>query len=233
MSKLRAIIADDEGPARKYLLGLLAGFDQLEVVGKATNGREAVELINDERPDVAFLDLQMPETSGLDVVRAIDPSDLPYVVFVTAFDDRAIEAFEINAVDYLLKPVEADRLGETIERIVERSGKTSSLEAEKQKVQEAVSNFDVEFLRRIPVKKRDDIYLLDVSNIISIVADGELLQQLHSVAGLLVAHASAIDQHEVLGEKFARHQSRGDGAGGCHTRPFRCLHRRLVHRGRR
>src|SRR5687767_6540251 len=96
---LTVIVADDERPARRFLTGLLKSCGDVQIVGEAESGQEAVALIERERPDVALLDLQMPEVGGLDVVRRVAASSMPLVAFVTAFDDFAIEAFELNAID--------------------------------------------------------------------------------------------------------------------------------------
>src|SRR6185436_11040177 len=104
MSKLRVIIADDERPAREFLKSLLRDFERVELVGEAENGADAVELIKRVKPDLALLDLKMPEVSGLEAVRMLRPSQIPLVAFVTAYDEYALQAFEVNAVDYLLKP---------------------------------------------------------------------------------------------------------------------------------
>ena len=113
---VRVIVADDERPARRFLLDLLTSIDGVSVVGEAAGGEEAVALIDAERPDLALLDLQMPEVGGLDVVRRVSRDALPLVAFVTAFDDYSIEAFELSAIDYLLKPVERARLAETLQQ---------------------------------------------------------------------------------------------------------------------
>src|ERR1044071_5762335 len=120
MSRLRIVVADDERPARAFLSGLLGGFEDVEVVGEATNGAECVELIEQLSPDLALLDLQMPEIDGLGVVRLLRRDKLPLIAFVTAYDEYAVRAFEMNAVDYLLKPVDATRLRRTINRAIER-----------------------------------------------------------------------------------------------------------------
>jgi two-component system LytT family response regulator len=109
-TKLRVVIADDERPARSFLAAMLRNFEDVEIVGEASNGAEAVEIIEREKPDLALLDLQMPELDGLGVVRLLRKSSTPLVGFVTAYDEYAVSAFELNAIDYLLKPVDADRL---------------------------------------------------------------------------------------------------------------------------
>ncbi len=179
MNKLNIIIADDERPARNFLKAILESFEDVEIVGEAASGAEAVELIKIKKPDLALLDLQMPEITGLEVVRSLRKNQMPLVAFVTAHDEYAIRAFEIGAVDYLLKPIEKERLRETIDRAFERIGQTDFREIETEKVKKAVEVYretkEAEFLQRIPVKKREDIFLVPIEDVASIVADGELL----------------------------------------------------------
>jgi two-component system LytT family response regulator/two-component system response regulator LytT len=114
---LTAVVADDEQLAREELCYLLDQIDGVEVVGQAANGLEAVDTITRLDPDIAFLDIQMPGLGGLEVVRQLQGSGTTAsVVFVTAFDHQAVEAFEVNAVDYLLKPVDATRLAQAVGR---------------------------------------------------------------------------------------------------------------------
>lgn len=179
MSRLRIIIADDERPARAMLSGLLAGFEDVEIVGEASNGTEAVELIERVAPDLALLDLQMPEVDGLGVVRLVRREKLPLIAFVTAYDEYAVRAFEMNAVDYLLKPVDPVRLRRTINRATERLERSEMRAGDAERVRDAAAEYAASqpqpLLRRIPVRKREDIYLVPVEHIASIVADGELL----------------------------------------------------------
>jgi len=114
--KLRVVVADDERPARSVLLAMLHTFEDVDVVGEARDGSEAVEVIERERPDLALLDLQMPEATGLEVVKLLRKNQLPLIAFVTAYDEYAVRAFEVNAVDYLLKPVDPARLEVAIQR---------------------------------------------------------------------------------------------------------------------
>jgi len=115
--KLRIVIADDERPARSFLAAILRKFDDVEIVGEAANGKDAVTLIESTRPDLALLDLQMPEVDGLGVVRLLKKNRMPLIAFVTAYDEYAVRAFEVNAVDYILKPVETARLRQTLDRV--------------------------------------------------------------------------------------------------------------------
>ncbi len=179
MNKLRIIIADDERPARTFLKNLLQDFEDAEIVGEAEDGAEAVEIIKQTKPDLALLDLQMPLASGIEVVKILRKSQMPLVAFVTAYDEYAVQAFELNAVNYLLKPVEKSRLRETLNRAHERLEQTDFQTIESANLKAAVAVYEENagktLLERIPVRLRDEILLVPVAEIISITADGELL----------------------------------------------------------
>jgi two-component system LytT family response regulator len=113
---VRALIVDDEALARSKLLRMLRVFPDVEVIGEASDGASALMLAAQLRPDVIFLDVQMPEVDGFDVAASL-PDDAPALVFVTAFDQYAVRAFDAQAADYLLKPVEPERLARTIQRL--------------------------------------------------------------------------------------------------------------------
>ncbi|HTR78009.1 MAG TPA: response regulator [Gemmatimonadaceae bacterium] len=176
---LRVVVADDERPARSFLAGLLRSFEGVEVVGEAANGAECVELIEAVAPDLALLDLQMPEVDGLGVVRLLRRDRMPLIAFVTAYDEYAVRAFELNAVDYLLKPVDPVRLRRTINRAIERLERAELRPDDADRVRAAATAYAAStpapLLRRIPVRKREDIFLIAVDQVASVVADGELL----------------------------------------------------------
>jgi two-component system LytT family response regulator len=115
--RLKALVADDEPLARARLRRLLAQFEALDVVADCANGGEAVEALHRHAPDVAFLDIQMPDLDGFGVLETLPRERRPHVVFVTAFSEHAVRAFEARAVDYLLKPVSAERLRQALERV--------------------------------------------------------------------------------------------------------------------
>jgi two-component system LytT family response regulator len=177
--KLRVVIADDERPARMFLAAQLRSIPDLTVVAQAANGAEAIQAIEQHRPDLAFLDLQMPEIDGLGVVRLLRKRFVPLVVFVTAYDEYAVKAFELNAVDYLTKPVTESRLREAVRRVRERLDRQDLKEAATGQLHKAVDAYQqlapAPRLDRIPVRRKDDILLVPVSQIVSIVAEGELL----------------------------------------------------------
>lgn len=178
-ARLRVLIADDERPARSFLIASLRGFDDVEIVGEAENGAEAVEMIEKLRPDLALLDLQMPEVDGLEVVRLLKKDSMPLIAFVTAYDEYAVRAFELNAVDYLLKPVDNSRLRETLNRAQERLEREDGSGAGENNLRSAVADYEATshrgYLERIPVRQREEIVILPVRDIASIVAEGELL----------------------------------------------------------
>src|ERR1700728_3152775 len=117
---IHVLVADDETPARQRLIDLLAKDAQISSVAEAADGEAAVESIEKENPHLLFLDVQMPELDGLGVIDAIGAAQMPLTVFVTAYDERAIRAFEANALDYLLKPFSDERFEATMARIKAR-----------------------------------------------------------------------------------------------------------------
>jgi DNA-binding LytR/AlgR family response regulator len=164
------LIVDDEPIARDILRELIESTPDLEIVGEATNGTEAAERILQLKPDLVFLDLEMPGQNGLTVARSLR-GGVPVVIFVTAYDQHALAAFEVGAVDYLLKPVRRERFLRAVEKArtqLRAVGATSAAPAlEPAAVQPAA--------RKIPGKRGSDIYLLDPSEIIAFEADGELV----------------------------------------------------------
>ncbi len=177
--KIRIVIADDERPARLFLKNILLEFEDAEIVGEAEDGAEAVEIIREIKPDLALLDLQMPVASGIEVIKMLRKSQMPLVAFVTAYDEYAVQAFELNAVDYLLKPIEKSRLRETLNRVHERLEQTNFRMNNAANLKAAVTTYQEiakkTLLERIPVRLRDEILLVPVAEIVSITADGELL----------------------------------------------------------
>ena len=119
-ARTRVLIADDEPLARERLRSLLGAEDWVEVVAECQNGTEAVDSIARLQPDLVFLDVQMPGATGFDVIDAVGPDRMPLVVFVTAFDKYALRAFDVHAVDYLLKPFSEERLAEALDRARQR-----------------------------------------------------------------------------------------------------------------
>ena len=115
--RIEALIVDDEALARRGLKHRLNAIGDINIVGEARNGREAVKMIRELSPDLVFLDIQMPGMDGFDVIMELQGEPMPAILFVTAFDEFAIKAFEVSAVDYLLKPIEDDRLNEALAKV--------------------------------------------------------------------------------------------------------------------
>ncbi|MBI3650776.1 MAG: response regulator transcription factor [Acidobacteria bacterium] len=126
MTKIRVVIVDDESPARRKIQRFLSSETDFEVVAQASTGIEAVNIIRQEKPDVLFLDVQMPGLNGFEVVEALDFQPLPQIVFTTAFDQFALRAFEIHALDYLLKPFEQARFESVLEHAKQRLQQSKS-----------------------------------------------------------------------------------------------------------
>ena len=130
--RLKALIADDEPLARDRLRLLLSGDDEIEIVGECRNGREVIAALRENPPDVLFLDIQMPARSGFDAIEQIGAANMPVTVFVTAHNHYALKAFEVHALDYLTKPIEPERLRQTLAPVKERVASKSALMAQEQ-----------------------------------------------------------------------------------------------------
>ena len=118
MDPIRALIVEDERLARARLVRLLRRRDDVEIAGIASDGDEAVQLIHGVRPELLFLDIQLPSRTGFDILAAFDDDELPFVIFTTAYHEHALRAFQVHALDYLLKPFDEERLGEAVDRAV-------------------------------------------------------------------------------------------------------------------
>jgi two-component system LytT family response regulator len=165
---VRALIADDEPRARQFLEKLLGEHPEIEVVGAARSGSEALSLVDRLKPDAVFLDIHMPDLSGLEVARQIAKGGAPVIVFVTAYDKYAVQAFEVAALDYLLKPIKRERLAETVRRVIDEV-RTASAGERGERLREALARPEVAGqnppLRRLPVRHRREVKLLDLSDV--------------------------------------------------------------------
>ena len=185
---IRTILVDDEKLAIQGLQLRLEAFPDVEVIDTCSNGREAIRKIKTEKPDLVFLDIQMPGFDGFSVVKGVMEIEPPLFVFVTAYQEHAIRAFEANAVNYLMKPVDVDKLADTIERVRQRMAeKKSAEEAEKLKnvlsevAPDAVENMPEQddstnrYEKLINVKDRGQIFRVDVDSIEHIEAAGDYM----------------------------------------------------------
>ncbi|MEW6208655.1 MAG: response regulator [Acidobacteriota bacterium] len=170
---IETLIVDDESLARKRLARMLAAFDDVKIVGEAENGAEAVTRIEELRPALVLLDVQMPDLDGFAVLRMLDSNRLPLIVFVTAFDRYAIEAFEVNAIDYLLKPVRAKRLEQAIERAREKLASKGQASVDLKNLLQAIE--PRRHLERLPVRSQRRILILGCDEITSLRIDHGLV----------------------------------------------------------
>ena len=163
---MKALIIDDERLARKELMKLLEEHPSIEVVGEAMNAEEAVNMVNDLNPDLLFLDIQMPGKTGFQLLEELDA--VPFVVFTTAYDEFALKAFEVNALDYLLKPIQADRLSETVSKILDKEKSRSA----------AVRNADKKLglSDQVFVKDGDRCWFVSLNNVRMFESDGNYIK---------------------------------------------------------
>ena len=184
---IRALLVDDEAPARSELRYLLAAHPDVQVVGEAASGAEALELARRLRYDVIFLDVEMPGATGLETAPHVhEQSDPPAVVFVTAHERYAVDAFAVEAFDYLLKPVDPERLARVVERLRERTLESAAPPVEK-----------------IPVVASGGAELLDFDQIHYVQADGDY-SRVHTYDRSYLSTASLGELDERLGGRFAR-----------------------------
>ena len=172
---MKALIVDDEPIARRVLREELETIPEVLVVGEAGDGREALQKIAKLRPDLVFLDLQMPVMSGFEVARNLQPPNVPAIVIVTAFDQHAIEAFEAGAVDYLLKPVGEGRLQKAVERARNLCGRPAEIAAQVDKIAAAAQTSNAPASRKVVGRSGEEYFLLDVNEVLAFQAERELV----------------------------------------------------------
>jgi two-component system LytT family response regulator len=181
---MRALIVDDEVHAREELADLLSGAPDVQVVGKCANAVEALQVLRQERPDVLFLDVNMPGVSGFELLAMVDDELLPDVVFVTAHEDYALKAFEERAVDYLLKPVEEQRLAKTLERL--RRGRDAAPAALAAPAIERIPCLAARSIKLVPVREVEFVKSSE-AGVYVVTAQGEF----HTELTLTVLEARA------------------------------------------
>ncbi len=166
---IRTLIVDDEPLARERLRDLLAASADLIVVAEADGGLDAVVKIEEYQPDLLLLDVQMPELDGFGVLRMIEPDKMPHVIFVTAHDEYAVEAFEVSAVDYLLKPVRRQRLEQALARAREKLFQQVKTGAEPiSALRQVLVRKPNSYLQRLPVRSQNRILILPIEQIVAL-----------------------------------------------------------------
>jgi two-component system LytT family response regulator len=159
---IRVLIVDDEAPARERLRRFLEAVQEVEIIGEAQNGIQAVDIIEADRPDLVFLDIQMPGLDGFGVLEALHQP--PPIIFVTAYDEYAIQAFEVNALDYLLKPFGKERLAESLRRVKGKAQVGRPFEEKLSSLLMTLAERE-QYLTKLAVWKRSNVHLLDVDEI--------------------------------------------------------------------
>lgn len=171
MKTFKTLVIDDERLAREELKSILKSYSEIEVIGEAQNGEEGVKMIKELDPDLVFLDVNMPGLTGFEMLKKLD--EIPYVIFVTAYDEFAIKAFEVNALDYLLKPIDQDRLSEAIERLKKKDDldfeSSHSFEADRKN--RRLSTDDQVF-----IKDGEKCYFVKLSDIRMMESDGNYVK---------------------------------------------------------
>ncbi len=178
MAKIRVLIVDDEPIAREGLRTLLTPERDLEIIGESRNGREAIQVIREQKPDLVFLDVQMPKMNGFAVIEQIGVAQMPAVVFVTAYDKYALQAFEINALDYLLKPFDEERLQKTLQRVRKHFQRENldHLQERLAALLQQISAKEKKRPERFVVKSAGRIFFVNVDEIDWIEAAGNYVQ---------------------------------------------------------
>lgn len=201
---MRVVIVDDERAARRRLARLLAAHADVEIVGEAVDGLDAADVVGRFAPDAVFLDVQMPEANGFEALRLMSDARPRAVVFVTAFDEYAIRAFEVCALDYLLKPVEADRLLATLERIRALLASSDDVGARLERLEQLLVSRRGDADVRIFGHRHGALIPLDATQIVAIVAEDRLVFAVTESERLLVDETVSDLEARLASHGFAR-----------------------------
>jgi two-component system, LytTR family, response regulator len=201
---LRALIVDDEPIARHILIEELESFPQIQVAGEAANGKQALLKVAELKPDLVFLDVQMPVMSGLEVIQNLQGTPPPVVVIVTAFDQHAIRAFEAGAIDYLLKPVPASRLAASIARADKLLAHPHGAAEELARLAAKTAPGNPSPARKIVGRKDREYHLLDADEVLAFQAERELVWIVTARQRLLATQSLQMLDSRLGGDRFRR-----------------------------
>ena len=168
--KLKVLIIDDEEPARDIMKHYLKDIDEIEIMGEFVDGFSGLKAIQELRPDLVFLDVQMPKLTGLELLELLDQP--PMIIFSTAYDHYAIKAFEMNAIDYLLKPYSKERLVQSVQKALTQAGTGEKTASQVQNLVKTLEE-NTEYLQRIAVKSRHKVSVIPVNEVIYLEAEGD------------------------------------------------------------
>ena len=192
-NKIRALVVDDEPLARRLIMANLDNFPQVEVVGQCSSGRQAIEQIESLKPDLMFLDIQMPVIGGFDVIKSVDSKLLPKIIFVTAFDEYAIDAFDANAIDYVLKPINEKRFASALLRAIASLSNDNNGNNDKQYISDSL----VAIADRVKQKIKLTMQLLSKNQMKKIsIKDG---------SNVMIVNQSDIDWIDAAGDYMCIH----------------------------
>jgi two-component system, LytTR family, response regulator len=176
VSRIRALIVDDEPLARDRIREMLKEHPEIEVIGEARNGQEAIDSVVDHHPDLVFLDVQMPDLDGFDVLQNLDVAQLPLIIFVTAYDQHALRAFDVHAVDYLTKPFDRKRFAEAVDqaKVYMKGAKAPDTARILSMLQELRAG--ARYLERFAIKNGEKVFFVRAEDVDAIEAQGNYVR---------------------------------------------------------
>lgn len=204
--QIRTLVVDDEPLARQRVVSLLKNYPEVQLIGECRNGEEAVEAINSKKPDLIFLDIEMPGMDGFGVVTNIDLKYKPFIIFATAYNQYALKAFNIHAVDYLLKPFDDDRFDEAFE-IAKSQIKLKHTSNFNDKLLKLVNEFSTQpdqYKRQFKIKLRGREKFISVEDLLYIEAEGNYLKLHHHTGRDLYRSTMASIEKELNPNRFLR-----------------------------
>ena len=204
-TRIRALVVDDEPLAREMIREMLEDDSEVEIVGECANGREAIEAIRSSAPDLVFLDIQMPELGGFEVLESLEPKATPYVIFVTAYDQYAVRAFEVHALDYLLKPYDRERFDAAWKRAKEQL----KLDRTSRRDQDIIALLEElkagpRYLERLVIKNGGRVFFLHVQDVYCIEAEGNYVRVYDNQKGYLLRETISSLEEQLDPKQFLR-----------------------------
>lgn len=206
MRKIKTLVVDDEPLARARICKLLESYDFISLLGECRNGKEALRQITDYRPDLVFLDIQMPDFNGFDVLAKMDKDKIPFIIFVTAYDQYALKAFDVHAVDYLLKPYDNERFGRALEHARQQI-QTKDQAILHHRMLHVLEEFEKQQLPenlQVEVKDRGKTRYVNILDILYVEAQGNYLQLFLADMNYLIRQTMQAFEEQIQGHPFLR-----------------------------
>lgn len=206
MRKIKTLVVDDEPLARARICKLLQTYDFITLLGECRNGKEALRQITDYRPDLVFLDIQMPDFNGFDVLAKMEKEKLPFIIFVTAYDQYALKAFDVHAVDYLLKPYDNDRFDRALQH-ARRQILTRDQATLHHRMLNVLQEFEEQQIAddlRVEIKDRGRTQVINILDIQCVEAQGNYLQLFLEDTSYMIRQTLQAFEDQVKGHPFIR-----------------------------